>query len=90
MKGFPGISIALNSTPVFQAPPARRGQNNVCACFLLQIAGIQYYGKLRIRRDFFSALDAFVGDHDLQKRLAEGAERSGRMMDVNHMVGETS
>jgi glycosyltransferase involved in cell wall biosynthesis len=35
---------------------------------------------------FFQALDAFVDDRDLQRRLAEGAEQTARSIDINHMV----
>ena len=36
--------------------------------------------------EFFAALDAFVDNPDLQRRLAEGAERSGRMINMDDMV----
>jgi glycosyltransferase involved in cell wall biosynthesis len=36
--------------------------------------------------EFFTALDAFVDDRDLQRRLADGAERSGQTLDMDHMV----
>ena len=35
---------------------------------------------------FFAALDAFVDDRDDQRRLAEGAERTGREIDMDYMV----
>jgi glycosyltransferase involved in cell wall biosynthesis len=36
--------------------------------------------------EFFTALDAFVDDQDLQRRLARGAERSAQTIDMGHMV----
>ena len=35
---------------------------------------------------FFEALDGFVDDHDLQRRLAEGAERTARKIGMDAMV----
>jgi glycosyltransferase involved in cell wall biosynthesis len=35
---------------------------------------------------FFAALDAFVRDPRLQRRLAEGAERTGHSIDMDHMI----
>jgi glycosyltransferase involved in cell wall biosynthesis len=35
---------------------------------------------------FFAALDAFVDDCDLQRRLATGAEQTARTFDMDHMV----
>jgi glycosyltransferase involved in cell wall biosynthesis len=35
---------------------------------------------------FFGALDSFVDDPDLQRRLAEGAERTARELDMDYMV----
>jgi glycosyltransferase involved in cell wall biosynthesis len=35
---------------------------------------------------FFEALDAFVDDRALQRRLSEGAERTAHTIDVHHMV----
>jgi glycosyltransferase involved in cell wall biosynthesis len=36
--------------------------------------------------EFFQALDAFVDDPGLQRRLAAGAERTARTIDMSHMV----
>ena len=36
--------------------------------------------------EFFAELDAFVDDRELQRRLANGAERSGQTMNMGHMV----
>ena len=36
--------------------------------------------------DFFAALDAFVDDPGDQRRLANGAERTARQIDMNYMV----
>jgi glycosyltransferase involved in cell wall biosynthesis len=36
--------------------------------------------------EFFEALDAFVDDGDLQRRLSEGAKQTAHTIDMNHMV----
>jgi glycosyltransferase involved in cell wall biosynthesis len=36
--------------------------------------------------EFFEALDAFVDDRALQRRLSEGAERTAHTIDMHHMV----
>jgi glycosyltransferase involved in cell wall biosynthesis len=35
---------------------------------------------------FFAALDAFVDDRDLQRRLSEGAKQTAHTIDMHHMV----
>ncbi len=37
--------------------------------------------------EFFTALDHFVGNADLRKALAAGAERAAQSIDIDHMVG---